>query len=630
MLIDICLLSFLALLAFIIFYVFGVITECLKIVPQNDDKHSRVFLRLFFGSIALISLYASIVSNGRTVMIISFLVFGFLRIVNPLKYDVSRKNMKSSIIESALLIIPFLLFIVLVFLQLLYSASDHLEPDLLFYAKISEFISLTGENFYHGFYDSNEGFNGMVPYHYFEMWFVNLFNSISNFTSIILLKYFAYPLFKSICAFGMISLVLTKATFYRTLFVSFLLMLGLFMPIEPILNVTKVGWVGYGNMWLRPNLIFYVLFSIPTFYYVMKKHYRYALVISLFVPIISITTAPSFFMAYGFFSIWLIWKYRKEYFLKILMYGIVSAFVIIMFYIMAGSPIKLFEHPPWSVMISEQILIIKAIIGAVFYLSAQVLVASVILGLAIFKFNKQYSPLLIIALLTSLFGVGLFQLFPLIDNTYQFPYFGYALLNLTMVLITVYVILNARVIWSLLFLGASLIMSFQVLEFNRDFKTLISANSIADFHLLQLGYSKNALASIDTLLFDHSSIAFTLDEEELRTSFNGKRRHFLTMQLGSELSYKFNGLKFYPVVPSKTLYDFPQNDPNYAKPMGFNNQMAYYRNELIREDYTQNFLTEKGICFMLRTTRDHNEYEPVYIDKNEPLKLKDRLFLTQI
>ena len=198
MLIDICLLSFLALLAFIIFYVFGVITECLKIVPQNDDKHSRVFLRLFFGSIALISLYASIVSNGRTVMIISFLVFGFLRIVNPLKYDVSRKNMKSSIIESALLIIPFLLFIVLVFLQLLYSASDHLEPDLLFYAKISEFISLTGENKYHGFYDSNEGFNGMVPYHYFEMWFVNLFNSISNFTSIILLKYFAYPLFKSI------------------------------------------------------------------------------------------------------------------------------------------------------------------------------------------------------------------------------------------------------------------------------------------------------------------------------------------------------------------------------------------------------------------------------------------------
>jgi hypothetical protein len=630
MLVNICVLSFLACTAYILFYIVGVLVDFFQISPQNDDKYSRVFFRLFFGSIALVSLYASIVSKGRTVLILSFLVFVFLRIVNPAKNDSSKKYLKTSLKEGVLLVIPFLLFLVLVFLQLLYTASDHLEPDILFYAKIAEFISLTGENKFHGFYDSNNDFRGMVPYHYFEMWFVNLFNAISNYTSIILLKYFAYPFFKAIAAFGMISLVLSKASFYRTLLVSILIVFGLFIPIEPLLNITNAGWFGYGNIWLRPNLIFYILFTIPAFYYVLKRQYRYALVVSLFVPIVSITTAPSFFLVYGFFSIWLIWKSRNNNFLSILLIGIINASLIIVFYVAAGSPLRLFEHPSWSVMISEQILILEAIIGTVFYLSLQVLFVSVILGLGIIKFKAQFRPLIAIAALTSLFGIILFQLFPLIDNTYQFPYFGYALLNLILVLTVVHIILNARVFWSLLILVASSIMSFQYIEFNKDYRSLISADSIADFRLLQLGYSSSALASVDTLLFDHASIAFTLDENELRTSFNGKRRHFLTMQLGSELSYKFNKLKFYPVVPSEILYNYPPDDPNYTKPIGFNQHLAYYRKELIEEDFTRNFLTENNVSFMLRTTKNHNEYEPVYMDKTEPIKLRNRLFLVQI
>lgn len=614
-------------------YTTGAMLDVLQCFPRPKKILSRVYSRVVFGILALVSLHAVVATEGQTIFSLSFVVFGVLFYNAKINKEISVESISVSAVlaDGVWLLIPATMIPLAIILQLFYSSADHLEPDLLFYAKIAEFIDQSGENMFHGFQYANQDFSGMAPYHYFEMWFVNFFQSIFSFTSIVLLKYFTYPLFKSLIALGILSMVKKQEEPWIKQVLWSLLILGLtLLPIEPILNFTGTGWRGFGNMWLRPNLVFYIVFALPSFMLAMENRYREAILISFFIPLVSITTAPSYYVACVFVLLYFIWKKEKNDWWFVMLSVFLVSGLIFLLYKLFGTPFSIFELPSFSELLMEQLSIIKAIIGATFYLTIQVLLVSLVLWVLAYFLIKELRPIIVVCALLSFIGVILFQMFPLVDNTYQFPYFGYAMLNLLLIIIVSKIIVNRS--WKVAV--STLMVSFVFICYNArfefDFKAVSGSKSIADFTLKKMGYSEQSIAQLANFISDDERIAFTLDQHYLQTMFQGKRRHFLTMQLGAELSYKFQRLRFYPIVLPHVLYCCPENDPSYAKPRAFNESLEYYSNFVDDEFYTLNYLNQNNVSYILRNTEHRLNYDPYYKDQSFKMLSNEGIYIVRI
>lgn len=634
MLIEVLILSFISILSLMGSYFIGSALDAVRWIPRSRKTISRVYFRCVYGILLLVSIHAIAATLGRTIFSLSFVVFGFL-VFNVKKNSENAAKpitIRDMLIDGIWLLIPALVFPLAMLVQLFYLSADHLEPDLLFYAKIAEFIDKSGENMFHGFQYANEDFSGMSPYHYFEMWFVNFFQRISPFTSIVLLKYFAYPFFKSMIVLGILSIVSNQEqSFFKDLIWAVLIFGLTLLPIEPILNFigTSSGWGGSGNIWLRPNLVFYVVFALPTLILAMEKRYREAILISLFIPLVSITTAPSYFVVSVLVSFYFIWNKKEGSWWRVLYSTFFVASLVMLQYLFFGTPYKVLTHSVVELMI-EQFAIIKAIIGAVFFLTMQVLLVSSILLVSAYYFFERLRPLVVVCGMLSFCGILLFQTFPLVDNTYQFPYFGYAMLNLLFIIIVSNIIVNHN--WkpalAAILLSAFFISSFA--RFELDFNSFGTSKSIADYKLKKMGYSENAIAEIANYLSNDDRIAFTVDKPHLQTMFQGKRRHFLTMQLGAELSYKFQRLRFYPIVLPHVLYCCPENDPSYAKPRAFNDSLEYYSEFVDDEFYTLNYLNANKVHWILRNTLQRLSYDPYYEDQGISVFLRKGVYIVPI
>ena len=624
---------------FIVFFcsvtLFAFVGNFLSVSGFNDNLESGIqkfFISSLIGSIACVGLYAIISTQFQTIFLIAFIILGFLWLRQGYIPKVRNEHLYLKKFDWKLIFSLSLMFVLTLSLDLFFSAADNLETDLLFYAKISEYLHVSGENKFHGFHLENSKFEGIVPYHYFEFWYVNCFQRFTSLTAPIVLRFVAYPLFKSYVALGIMSLVHKGSNKGGRLVIAGLLTsLILLVPIEPVLNTLNSGWGGHGNVWQRPNLIFYALFSLPVLIFIRHRSWLLAVIFSLFIPLISITTAPSYFVGVGLVLLYLGIVKKHRIWFQFLSMPILTAAGILAIYFLFGCEFKLFEHPPWIELMQSQFAIIKAIIGTAFWLLSQVIIVCVgLFILCVVTDNRKWLNAVLLAGVFTMAGVVLFQLTPLIDNTYQFPYFGYALLNLVLCLIILEILLNGKVAQRLFMLLFSLFIVSNKAEFHTDWNTLVKAEELADIPLYRLGYNYESLSYLDGLKNEISKIGFTLDEDALRTVFPGKRRHFLTMQLGAELSYKLKGLQFYPLVPSQFLYDFPKDSELYAKALGFNSALPFYNRNIETSDDVNQFIDENEIHFLIRPNLIEGEVEPIIDSENEVLRLSEQRFLIDL
>lgn len=630
MLIDSAIIIITAYVVAFVSYVLGAGLENTGVVPRMKSNEARGFARLLYGVFAITTGFAIIETSGETILVLSVFIFVVFRYFKKTGSS-SSFSWRALYLDRQLHVLLIILFPAVYTCQLFFAGADILEPDLLYYAKISEFLHLSGENKFHGFMGRNSTFEGLVPYHYFELWLVNLVSRSTGLTTAILLQYFAYPFFKVLFILGATSFLSTDTlTLGKRILVSLAILLLTFVPIGLFLNFLSVGWEAFGNMWLRPNLIFYSVFLLPTFLLMKESRYVEGLIISLLIPLVSITTAPAYFISFGLFSLSLVWVTRSKIYWNALSVGLVIGVLMVLMYALFGTKATLFVHPPWGQMISDQKQIWKAIVGVSLGLSVQVVVVAGFLMLLNFFSRARLGTHIWIASLISVVGIVIFQLSSQIDNTYQFPYFGYAALNTLLILILSSLLLSTRNSRLFVFILAlfSIGSSVQIRETASDCAQ--NVENLGGFALCVAGYDQDGISKAEAKVQDGDKLGFTLDSLALTTRFPGKRRHFLTMQLGAELSYIRHQLLFFPLVPQDYVYDFPEGLSAYEKAREFNSSLEVYASNSVLDEDCEGYLMKKDIVKILRNQEVRNAYEPIYPQELHISRFHDRLYFVNL
>ncbi len=163
--------TFVTLLLIVFYFVGCLISGNKKTVSTND-----LFFHLLLGLISCIVLYSLIICIGKSIFLLSIPII--LMLLFQKKEKDYSKNIELSSHKIHLLFITFLALI-FTFKSSLFYFFQSIYPDYSFYAKISYYLNLTGqENEFHIFNIYSTKYHGITPYHYFELWL----NSFVNFT----------------------------------------------------------------------------------------------------------------------------------------------------------------------------------------------------------------------------------------------------------------------------------------------------------------------------------------------------------------------------------------------------------------------------------------------------------------
>lgn len=202
----------------------------------------RVFIELFIGLVAVVVIYSCVISGFKTINILFlFLLFYYIFIIDrkafkiPIKKDIVLTF--SSIHKDALIIflssIPFFLYE----LYYIYSNNNCIVPDMdyFFYAQLSDSLNFFGHE------NKSLSLNilfptqsqGMIPYHYFEIWINSFIARFANTPSIFSLLLITYPLLNTIVFLGLVSIweLYKKPVFYSYIIVFFFIFVaGVWLP----------------------------------------------------------------------------------------------------------------------------------------------------------------------------------------------------------------------------------------------------------------------------------------------------------------------------------------------------------------------------------------------------------------
>ncbi|MEP7170480.1 MAG: hypothetical protein ABI855_14015, partial [Bacteroidota bacterium] len=198
--------------------------------------------------------------------------------------------------------------------------------DTVFYSDISKMIGITGQENTNGVSNIlSESYNGLRPYHYFELWLNAAFSSVFKTIHLLSLFIFTYPVLNFITLLGFYSIIekVTKVSFmYQAFALFFLFMGGLYFNNENpsadyALNLVESPIESYGE-----KFAVYYPFIICSFSFLMEGYFSIAIIILLILPLLSISTAPGLIAGLVLFSILAIIFKRidRQSFLKIILY----------------------------------------------------------------------------------------------------------------------------------------------------------------------------------------------------------------------------------------------------------------------------------------------------------------------
>ncbi len=307
---------------------------------SDNVKFVDFYYRLFVGFVLLVLAFAVIKSLAHTTLLL-LLIPAFI-------FWYKKKSKRGNSIFYNLLpstqwvLITFSIVAILVYFMHHFFESVTMQQDAANYLKMSEAMQLTGqENTRHFRNVFSDSFQGIEPYHYFEMWLGALFMNIS-FGTISHLECFRVCAYVSILTMSVLGLIAICETIHRRVTFIHIITSLLFLFFIP--NVVQLFFdyehhFNYGiecNPINRLNFRTYWMFLMPAFILIIQKEYFLSFIALLLLPAVSITTTPAVFGALGMLFLANRWtKYLNKKEMRLLLLTVLSYVVGLLFLISA-------------------------------------------------------------------------------------------------------------------------------------------------------------------------------------------------------------------------------------------------------------------------------------------------------
>lgn len=549
-----------------------------------NNSIKTYFVNSLLGLFTIISLYSFVIVGIKTINLLSFIVLVYLFILNTEKFKIQK-------IEVSSLLPVLYIFPIVFFLYGSFSLPTSIENDVRYYAKIAYSLGeFKQENLYH-FYNSYEtGFNGLMPYHYTEMWLTSLFNILFNIKSIIAIKYITYPFLISCISFGVLGFVNNKRFLYFILFICLSL-----LPFH-LVSVFGSGFTVYTSFWLRPNFIVYYFMLLPLFYFIIEKKWELLFLISIIASSTSVVLIPALFGSLFLLSVFLVYKKEitKKEFINLNFLLLVSVVIMAILFIVFAPALNLLANQSFVQIIKESLSVWKAVIYSIVTISIEcgflVFVAFVLNKYLVKK--EAFNLILCIVLLQIIIGVVFFQMLNQLDNSYQFPYVAFSAGGFILIIAIILAVDNLKNSYlKYAFFLLLISIGFYSSQKSFDFKSM--SDSLENKNLLKNNVSPEWITNVKVYLKNHENAkgGFMLSKSDLK-EISPKSRNCVTNQMGSFIAYITDNCN----LPSLNCKDTLLSDKNNVNKKSF----------LKTESWIRIFPNYTAIC-------DVNEY----LKKNE-------------
>lgn len=558
---------------------------------QSAQPARKAFFNTVFGLLMVIDLYSCICTGFRTVNVFSLAVLAYIAKGNQAFFKV--KNLEFKALLPLLYIFP-----VLFILYNMYTLQISVEDDTKYYSKIAFALKENGnENFYHFYNGYDPKFNGVVPYHYIELWITSFFKSTTGTLMIFSLKHFTYPFLISLFIYGFLGTVQR----YRLLFFAVTLALTLF-PLSTHLNFIDTGWVVMSDFWLRPNFIPYYLLFILLYNAVLDNNSRmFYLIIALGLTF-SIVIVPSIILALFLLAAYLLLTKKqtlKQSFTDLLPALLVLAGMLVMYRVL-GAKINVTTDFSIREMVLHNLKIWKAIVFISVILLAE---GSLVIG-AMFLYNKlvhkneqvgRFTLFIFFLLLT---GVFMFQAMNQVDNSYQFAYFAYGGVGFVFIAFVVKVLDSVRMPAVKITAAVGVVFACLLFCMRDDFNPKALSSTIRETDLRNAHVSPEWSEHFEDYLLAHPHAKGSFLYSPDLVMFMPKGRHCLTKQLGSYVSYFTDDCNLPSITcRDSVLHDMTEaNKDTFKKPIGWLNAFPNYTNDCNPVNYLKSGQFDYFIC----------------------------------
>ena len=603
-----------------------------------------VFYRVIIFSFLLVSVYAILLTTGKTIF-----VFVIPLIYVLIKSYRSKNTVLSSsphtITNRTVWLSIGLVSLLTILLSYYFTLKFSIRNDTAHYVKIGEYMATYGvENPYHYYNAENDLFRGIAPYHYFEMWFGGIFYKLNGllgfnlFSNYLLYIYFVFNLFRVLVIIGIFGLLFKYVKFNALYFL--ITIPVLIIDISAYCNWWIDSYVAESNLFERPNFIFYYLFMIPVFDSVLNNDRTQQTIWSAFFIVASITALPAIAgsLLLKFAYDWYKQKEERKTIVRITILFLGFIVLIAIFYKLFGVTKEAMTIESMSIkqMVAKTLSLWKACVFMFTMLSVKIAFFIGLIFLLIWnRFSKDYTfdssfkQLLLYVTLLCFTGIGLFQIVPYLDNMYQFAFIGYCAVVLLLIVILI-IKLSTTISKIKMYGSLSLILIILFIGFKRnlfyDHILLADVNWKVDLKtnfLMQHGLSYKYIKSLEENASElkNKNGASLIDGEDAITDFLGLR-HSVTYQLGNYLMV-YNNYIHLPLLSDKTKL-YPDTDTlskDYYKALNFNGKALFYRTYNDSLSYNLNlkkYITDHNISYIFASK---SVIPAKYLDSTTVLKV---------
>lgn len=509
--------AFLATIFFMLSLIIG--DFLLKKVTKTSSNEITVLSHYssFVGVILLVSFFSLFYSGFKTVNVFAIMLMLVYFVLNFNKNNLKRKVDFKNILKKTLTF--FILFIIVSIFHV-FAAKE--ELDVLFYGgMLSNGIHKTGVESFYGYYNeylSPDLIDKVNPYHYFEIWMTVMFKQLPlGYSFIMVLKYLVYVFLETYIVMSLYALLRYLNLKVNWLTYLFIIIASIF-PLKLVLGFFNNSWAPFQfDFWNYPNFILYTFIIINSLTMLIKDDFKNGLFILLFLPVISITTAPSILATVFMMAFYL--YFTKKFSLKDLIFlnvtSVILAVLILAFYKLFGGTIEPFinNNDHWVLRYKNAWKAIVYILGVV---NITILVFLILVG----KFNNRLNvissrilnKILIICFLAVSIGIFMFQLVFYIDNSYQFVYAGYSFIFIVFVLLILVGIYSET---RMKYLSYGLLLtSFLFFGYNIPSKKL-SDIRVSEFNYFEKCEINNSKKELDLIFNKKGKVIVVLNEETL-------------------------------------------------------------------------------------------------------------------
>ncbi len=414
----------------------------LKIASTNDKAsftYGSLFSRFIAGLIITVCIYSVLAAKGVTInlLLLPLLHLLFVKKQGLPQADTTYDDKQFSIFGELALAV----FLSILFLHL-FPESEYKQADSFFYLKIAESLNATGqENLNHYFNHYNAAFNGVEPYHYFELWLTAMIMQVTDgfMASVDAERFVRHGIILSGVVLGLYFLVqeltLKKIDFLKKLYCWSLLffipnLLNYFPSLHQIF-ITDFE----GNLLERPNFRVIYLLLIPVFASLYRHKYQeqvlyWLLILSVVSFVCAIAIVPAL-ACYFFFMLFVKkqWQYKHEI-LKLIVFCLVMAGFYFLF---KGDKLPALYQSDWKIFISKTAAGWKFIAFSIFTCSLYIALLAAIFLLPFYLIAKRtftenvkslFSKFGLVVLIACM-GLLLARLLYQKDNAYQLLYIAH-------------------------------------------------------------------------------------------------------------------------------------------------------------------------------------------------------------